>query len=211
MTFFGGMNCFLCFSHFLCFCVVWIAVDVCIFCGMNCCFLLFFVVWFVVAGNREQIKPYFPPTVSRTNELKTRMICCFFCVCCFVVWLVFLRGMTIFLLLLWCELCFLRFFFNVFCVFLCFCVLFLVFGSAGKALKQENQHLFRKNETQAAWPRQPSDQRPSKCLTPFPFSNLLSKRISQEWAHAKSGNVKNEIIIWCVLRTSTIIVGGTPL
>ena len=55
---------------------------------------------------------------------------------------------------------------------------------------QENQHFFGKNETQAAWPRQPSGQRPSKCLTPFPFSNLLSKRISQEWAHARSGNVK---------------------
>ena len=58
------------------------------------------------------------------------------------------------------------------------CAFFFVLGSAGKAQKkaQTNQHFFGKHESQASCPRQPSDQRPSKCLTPFPFPNLLSKK-----------------------------------
>ena len=39
--------------------------------------------------------------------------------------------------------------------------------STRKARKKHN--FFGKNESQATWPRQPSDQRPGKCLIPFPF------------------------------------------
>ena len=102
------------------------------------------------------------------------MTCVCFCVFS-VVWLV-----SLFVLFLWYDLCF----------FVVWIVFFLCFFVVWIAHKKISISLEKMKLTQAAWPRQPSDQRPSKCLTPFPFSNLLSKRISQEWAHARSGNVK---------------------
>ena len=191
IVFFCGMNCvffwaflwyescfllvlfFVIWIVFFCaFFVVWI-VFFCFFCGMNCVFFVELFLWYELCFFLGFFWWY---------EL------CFFCA------------------LLWYELCFFCAFFcgmncGIFlCSFLCF---FFVLGSAGKAQRQaqkkhtkstkkaqQNQHFFGKNESQASCPRQPSDQRPSKCLPPFPFSNLLSKKNSQEWAHARSGNVK---------------------
>ena len=85
---------------------------------------------------------------------------------------------------LWYELCFFLCFFLWYelCFFLCF---FLCSGAPEKHKKKHKKaqkkhekstkkarkkHNFSgKNESQATWPRQPSDQRPGKCLIPFPF------------------------------------------
>ena len=200
--------CFFCFWYELCFFVLWIVFFFELFLWYELCFLLvlFFVIWIV----------FFCAFFCGMNCVFLLFLwyeLCFFCWAFFVVWIVFFfwaffGGMNCVFFVLFCGMnCvfFCAFFCGMNCgIFLCsFLCFFFVLGSAGKAQRQaqkkhtkstkkaqQNQHFFGKNESQASCPRQPSDQRPSKCLPPFPFSNLLSKKNSQEWAHARSGNVK---------------------
>ena len=106
--------------------------------------------------------------------------CAFFCAMncgfflCFFLWYELWFFLCFFL---WYDLCFFLCFFLCYelCFFLCF---FLCSGAPEKHKKKHKKstkkarkkhNFFGKNESQATWPRQPSDQRPSKCLTPFPF------------------------------------------
>ena len=158
------------------FFVIWIVF----FCGMNCVFWLF--LWY---------------------EL------CFFCWAFFVVWIVFfLVVWIVFFLVLFCGMN--RVFFVLFCgmncgIFLCsFLCFFLVLGSAGKAQRKAQKKTHKKHEkstTKSAFLWKKMNLRPpaldslrtsgpANVSHHFPFSNLLSKKNSQEWAHARSGNVK---------------------
>ena len=61
------------------------------------------------------------------------------------------------------------------CIFLWYELCFFLCSGAPEKHKKSTEkarkkHNFSgKNESQATWPRQPSDQRPGKCLIPFPF------------------------------------------
>ena len=182
-------------------------------------FVFFLVLLWVVSGNWKQIKHYLVTIFLSQFQGRTGWKRAWFVVflVLFVVWIIFFLvlflwyelsffcGMNccFFCVFFWYELCFFLWYELCF-----FCVLFCAFfcgrerrKSTKKSTKKKNtkkarkkhnknQHFFGKNESQASCLRQPSDQRHSKCLTPCPFSNLLSKNNSQEWAHARSGNVK---------------------
>ena len=104
------------------------------------------------------------------------MNCAFFCaflwyeLCFFCAFFCGMNCAFFLCFFLWYELCF---FCDIF--FLCF---FWCSGAPEKHKKKaqkstkkarKKHNFFGKNESQATWPRQPSDQRPGKCLTPFPF------------------------------------------
>ena len=167
LCFFCGMNC----AFFCAF-----------FCGMNCAFFCaFFVVWIVL---------FFVLFFCGMN-------CAFFCGMNCAFFCAFFCGMNCAFFcafFLWYELCFFL------CFFLWYELCFFLCSGAPEKRKKKDKKAQKKHEKSTISLekmnlRPPGldslrTSGPANVSYHFLFSNLLSKKNSQEWAHARSGNVK---------------------
>ena len=198
----------LCFCFFLCsFFVVCIVVFLRFFSGMNCVFLFF--VWIV-----------FLFVLFFWYELCFFIFLCFF-LCFFcgmncVLFLCFFCGRNCFFF--WYELWF------CLCLFLVWIVFFLCFflcSGAPEKHKKKHKKAQKKHEKSTISLekmnlRPPGldslrTSGPANVSHHFLFPTSFPKESFRSEPMPGAGKWKNVIIICCVLRTSTTIVGGTPL
>ena len=181
-VFFCGMNC----GFFCAFFVVWIVFFFVLFfvVWIVVFFVLFFVVWIVF------FCAFFVVWIVVFFVLFFVVWIVVFFVLFFVVWIVvfFVLFFVVWIVFFFCA------FFVVWIVF--FSVLFFVLGSAGKAPKKaqkstkkarKKHNFFGKMNLRPPGLDSLRTSGPANVSHHFLFSNLLSKKNSQEWAHARSG------------------------
>jgi hypothetical protein len=184
------------------FSAVWIVGFLSFVCGMNCCFLcffcgmncVFFVCFFVVMIC--VFCAFCGMNCVFFGDFLWYDLCLFLWYDFFVVWIVFFCVFYVF-----------------FCLFLCFLCVFVCVWERRKNIKKTEEISVSSEKMKLRPPDLDSlrTSGPANVSHHFLFPTSFPKESLRSEPMPGAGKWKNVIIIWCVLRTSTTIVGGTPL